>query len=192
MMGAQAQEGAPPVPPPGVALIAPPPLERVTCTQAEFARMQGWGRSYVTKLKLEGRLVMDGELVDVAASIARIQATTERRDIASPPAVSHSARSDRDRQAFYDAERSRLDLEERVGRLLARDDMLAVLNDAAVTLRSALETWPERLSPALATLAGDEARMRAHLAEHVEAALAEVSRRFGDLAAEAHAKGPAR
>lgn len=46
-------------------------------TQAEFARLQGWQRSYVSQLKREGRLVMtdDGKLVDVAASLTRIGQT---------------------------------------------------------------------------------------------------------------------
>ena len=30
-------------------------------TQAEFARLMGWGRSYITALKKDGRLVLDGE-----------------------------------------------------------------------------------------------------------------------------------
>jgi len=40
-------------------------------SQAEFARMNGWDRSYVTRLKQAGRLVMtaDGR-VDVEASRA--------------------------------------------------------------------------------------------------------------------------
>jgi hypothetical protein len=162
------------------ATAAPTPA---ACNQAEFGRLHGWGKSYVTKLKLEGRLVFtDDGLVDVAASLAKIQANTGAPERASAPAVSPSTRSDRDRQAFYDAERSRLDLEERIGRLLDADQVLGAMADAAVTLRTALETWPERLSPELASLGGDEARIRARLADHVEAALEEISRRFADLA----------
>lgn len=154
------------------------------CNQVEFGRLHGWGKSYVTKLKLQGRLVFTADgLVDVAASLARIQAETGAPERASAAAVSASTRTDRDRQAFYDAERSRLDLEERIGRLLDADQVLGALADAAVTLRTSLETWPERLSPELAALGGDEARIRARLAEHVEAALEEISRRFADLAA---------
>lgn len=54
-----------------------PATEAATATQAEFARLQGWRRSYVTQLKREGRLVMsaDGKHVDIAASIARIAQT---------------------------------------------------------------------------------------------------------------------
>lgn len=151
-------------------------------TQTEFARAQGWSKSYITKLKQDGRLVMtDDGLVDFAASLARIQATTGAPERASAPAVSHSVRSDRDRQAFYDAEKSRLDLEERVGRLLAADQVLSAVADAAVTLREALSTWPYRLTPQLAAAGGDEARIRACLAENVEADLAALANRFAAL-----------
>jgi hypothetical protein len=45
-------------------------------TQAEFARLQGWNRSTVTRLKQAGRLVLDGHgHVDVAASLDRIRET---------------------------------------------------------------------------------------------------------------------
>ncbi len=164
----------------GAAVAAAP----AACNQAEFARLNGWGKSYVTKLKLEGRLVFTAEgLVDVAASLAKIQQGTGAPERASAPAVSASARSDRDRQAFYDAEKSRLDLEERVGKLLCRDQVLSAMADAAVTLRFALEAWPDRLAPQIAALGTDEARIRAHLAEHVETALAELAHQFSAVAA---------
>lgn len=58
--------------------------------QAEFARRQGWAKSYVTKLKREGRLVFaaDGG-VDEAASRARIAATAAhtRPDVAARAAA---------------------------------------------------------------------------------------------------------
>lgn len=45
------------------------------CTQAEFAARQGWHRSTVTRLKQDGRLVMQGARVNAAASLARIEET---------------------------------------------------------------------------------------------------------------------
>lgn len=152
-------------------------------SQAEFARRQGWAKSYVTKLKLAGRLVMleDGS-VDEEASLRQIQATAEVPERASSPAVSPSTRSDIDRKTFYEAEKSRLDLEERIGKLLDADQTLSALADAAVRLRTALETWPERLSSPLAALGGDEARIRAYLAEHIETALEEIARGFAKAA----------
>lgn len=63
-------------------------------SQAEFARRQGWAKSYVTKLKREGRLVFaaDGG-VDEAASRARIDATAThtRPDVAARVAADRAA-----------------------------------------------------------------------------------------------------
>lgn len=49
-----------------------------TCSQAEFARLHGWNRAYVTELKHRGRLVLaeDGR-VDVEASLARLAETAD-------------------------------------------------------------------------------------------------------------------
>lgn len=52
------------------------PIKPHALTQAEFARLQGWNRSTVTRLKQAGRLVLDGYgHVDVAASLDRIRET---------------------------------------------------------------------------------------------------------------------
>ncbi len=168
------------------------PAPQLFGTRTEFARVNGWGKSYVTKLGLQGRLVITPEgLVDFVASLDRIQATTGAPERASAPAVSPSARSDKDRQAFYDAEKSRIDLEERIGKLLDREEELGALADAAVTLRASLEAWPERLSSALAAMDGDEPRIRAYLADHVEAALTELAARFSAMAAAQRETGAA-
>ncbi len=53
-----------------------PAVKPHALTQAEFARLQGWNKSTVTRLKQAGRLVMDGYgHVDVAASLDRIRET---------------------------------------------------------------------------------------------------------------------
>lgn len=49
-------------------------------SQAEFARLLGVDRAYVTRLKHDGRLVMNGGKVLVAESRARIEATQGERD----------------------------------------------------------------------------------------------------------------
>lgn len=151
-------------------------------TKAEFARRNSWSKSYVTKLKDDGRLVLteDGRVL-VAESLARIAASAQAPERASPPAVSPTFRADRDRKEFYDAENARLDLEQRLGRTLATRDVRAVCANAAVTLRSRLEGWPARLAPHIAALGGDEARIRTLLAEHIEQALGELSRGFAKL-----------
>lgn len=48
-------------------------------TKKAFAQAQGWAPSYVTKLKEQGRLVLDGagKLVDVPATLARLRETAD-------------------------------------------------------------------------------------------------------------------
>lgn len=163
-------------------------------TRSQFAAANDWNKSYVTKLGKAGRLVLtdDGELVKVKESLALIAATTGAPERAAPQvqaAAPPVVRIDRDRKEFYDAENARLDLEQRTGKLMVRADVLAVVADVAVTLRSRLETWPHRLAPQLAALGGDEAAIRAVLAEHVQTALASMSDRFNRLAAQPGTEG---
>lgn len=66
-------------------------------SQAAFARSRGWARSYVTKLKHEGRLVMNADgTVDVLASLARIEATAahSRPDAAARAAAARQGTAD--------------------------------------------------------------------------------------------------
>jgi hypothetical protein len=151
--------------------------------KSEFAAANDWRRSYVSKLANEGRLVLteDGR-VKVKESLALIAATTGAPERASAPAVQPQFRLDRDRKEFYDAENARLDLEERVGQLMNRAEVLSVVADAAVSLRARIETWPDRLAPQLAALGSDEGRIRALLADHVHTALTDLSQRFAKLA----------
>lgn len=153
-------------------------------TRSEFARLQGWSKSYVSKLGSEGRLVLteDGKLVQVAETLALIAKTTGAPERASAPAVSPQYRGDRDRREFYDAENARLDLEKRLGKLVERSDVLAVVADAAVQLRTRLEALPPRLAPQLAALAGNEQRVRLMLADEIERLLSDMAHRFGKLA----------
>ena len=52
---------------------------RMLVKMAEFARMQGWNRSTVTRLRHAGRLVIENGLVNVAASLDLIAATADAR-----------------------------------------------------------------------------------------------------------------
>jgi hypothetical protein len=153
-------------------------------TRSEFASRNGWSKSYVSKLGGEGRLVLteDGKHVLVAESLARIKETSGALERASAPVVPVQVRADRDRKEFYDAEQARLDLEKRVGKLLDKPDVLAVVADAAAALRSRLESFPPRLAPQLAAQGGNEARIKAILADAVEHLLDDLSSRFAKLA----------
>lgn len=64
-------------------------------TQIEFARQQGWSRSYVTQLKAAGRLVMADGMVDVEASLALIDRTADpaRDQVAGRHAKNRAAKA---------------------------------------------------------------------------------------------------
>ncbi|QRM19551.1 DUF1441 family protein [Dechloromonas sp. TW-R-39-2] len=148
-------------------------------SQAEFARILGVGRSYVTALKSAGRLVLDRDnkvLVEESkASIARSNGAPERA------AVTEKVFSDaRDKKEHYAAELSRLDYEERCGKLMKADEVLSVVSGAIVTLRTRLESFPDALAPQLASI-GDEQMIRALLADNIEMLLAELSHQLSTL-----------
>lgn len=149
-------------------------------SQAEFAREIGMSRSYVTALKKAGRLVLDAEgrvLVEESkASIARSNGAPERATV-----VEARFADSRDKKDHYAAELSRLDYEERCGKLMPSDDVLSVVADAATTLRTRLEAFPDQLAPQLAAIS-DEQQVRAMLADSVEILLGEVAERFASLA----------
>ena len=63
-----------------------------TATQAEFARQMNWNRSSVTRAKNNGRLVMSGDLVDVEASLQRLEKTASRIDVAERHAADREAK----------------------------------------------------------------------------------------------------
>lgn len=149
----------------------------------DFARRQGWSKSYVSKLRAEGRLVFnDGGLVNVPASLRRIKDTT-RADTRAAAAVMGAEFGDaKDRNEHYIAELNRLKLEREVGSLLDAADVLSVVGDAAATLRARLEPLPYRLASQLAALpAGDEAGMRELLSSAIHDVLEDLARRFATL-----------
>ena len=156
-------------------------------SKSEFARLNGWSKSYVSKLAGEGRLVVteDGKQVLVAESLARIRETTTAPERASDAAVTTQYRGDRDRREFYDAENARLDLEERLGKLLSAAQVSAVVAQAGTLFRQRLEGWPHRLAPQLAVMGGNEGGIRGLLIDEVELLLAELARTLGDAAARA-------
>lgn len=149
-------------------------------TQSEFAKRMGYAKSTVTKMKQEGRLVMtDGGLVDIDASVARIDA------LASPSAHhrAHAQQLQEERDAKqsgvnpeqpapeegiealnlrlkkaeankreHEADIARMDREIKAGNLLAREDVDFVLNDYGATLRGLMENLADRLAPTIAPL----------------------------------------
>lgn len=153
------------------------------CSQANFARLIGCDKSYITKLKGEGRLVLgeDGQ-VEVAASLARIKATTGAPERAAPAVQGSDYQDAADRDKHYSAELKRLEYEREIKSVFEAADVLNIVADAATTLRGRFEAWPDRLSLRLVALGADEHRIRALLAEEVQAAFEEMARNFERIA----------
>src|SRR5574340_321775 len=140
-------------------------------TRAEFARRMGWNRSSVTRGVQDGRVVLEGDLVSVEASLAKIEALAH-------PAAHHRAHAqqlEEERQAKaggddkpapegieelnlrlkraeadkreHEAEMARMERETMAGNLIAREDVEFALDDFGATLRSLMENLADRLAP---------------------------------------------
>lgn len=164
-------------------------------TRSQFAAHIDCAKSYVTKLGNQGRLVLaDDGRVRVAETLALIRATTgapERASeiILSTPAAPAPADEEhrplyidwKDRKERAQAEMAEMDVMQRRGQLLEADQVRAVVVSAATQLRTRLEMLPDQLAPVLAA-SSDEQHIRAQLAQHIEAALADLAHEFGKAA----------
>lgn len=164
-------------------------------SQAEFARMEGKARSYITALKQDGRLVMVGDKVDVEASRARIAGTSDpnRDDVAdrwqqqrAAPAAAVDAGQEQKIGNSYQAARAvkekfaamtaKLDYERAIGKLVEKTEVEAAIEDVVTTLRQTMEQIPHRTAPEL--VGKDLDAIRATLKQEVHGALAEMEREF--------------
>jgi hypothetical protein len=168
-------------------------------TQAAYAAHRGVAKSYITKLKQEGRLVLNAAgLVDVAASDARIDQTAEpaRDDVAArhqqargaaPTTLDpvgngyQAARAVKERFLALEAKRS---YEEAMGQLRDGREVEALVAGAMTELRQRLENLTDTLAPELAAMS-DEARVRAHLRDEITHALESAAHHFSRLASQA-------
>lgn len=162
---------------------APPPPGYGS--QADFARAQGWERSYVTKLKHAGRLVFTADgLVDFGASLQRIRASTIAPERAAPQVQGDQYASAQDRERFYSAELKRLELERATRAVRDAADVAAVAAETGAVVRVAVESWRDRLAPQLAALHGDEQRIHALLDAECQALLGRLADKLRALAAD--------
>lgn len=171
-------------------------------TQSAFAQSRGWSRSHVTALKQAGRLVLaaDGK-VDVAASLARIEATKDpnRDDVAQrhaaaraekteatatpgatvgQPDVGMSYQAARAVKERYNALTAKLDYERESGKLVEAEAARRFAADLGSLFRNALENLPDRIAPEIAPLSGSVDAARALLAERFEEILHDVATRI--------------
>lgn len=165
-------------------------------TQAQYAAHRGVARSYVTKLKQDGRLVMTGDgQVDVAASDAQISQTSDpgRDDVSARHQASRSsaqatsdgvgnsyqaARAVKERFLALEAKRA---YEQATGLLRDGREVEAVVATAMTELRQRLESLAGTMAPELAAMT-DEGRVRAFLRDEINHALETAAHHFGRLA----------
>jgi hypothetical protein len=166
--------------------------DRELITQAEFARRQDWNRSTVTRLKHAGRLVMEGVLVDVEATLARLGHTVGGRDdVAERHAAERAAKagsvdtakSPRGGETRADAQARKeaaaadlleIELAQKRGTLIPKEDVDAALKAFAAATRARLDVLADQLAPILAPVA-DMAEVHALLAEHARGVLAAIA-----------------
>jgi hypothetical protein len=165
----------------GAAAPAEPPTE---LSKSEFAALNGWAKSYVSKLGNDGRLVLtaDGKRVLVAESLARIAATTGAPERASAPVVNSALQDLQVQEKRLDVQRKQREEALELGKLLVATEVEAAISTVLSHLRATHENLGARLAVQIVGLQGNEARIRALIDQHLEAALSEVSRGLAKLA----------
>jgi pyruvate/2-oxoglutarate dehydrogenase complex dihydrolipoamide acyltransferase (E2) component len=175
-------------------------------TKSQFAKHINVKPGYVTQLQTAGRLVMEGDKVNVEASITRIEAT---RDPSKAGVADRHAKARAEKQTQeapqpptnaeiedgasgsayqrakavrekYNALMAKTAYEREIKQLLPVDDVRQAVMDGDVLIRSRLESLPDMLAPQLAAET-DEQRVRAILIEQIEYLLAELSSSFHKL-----------
>jgi hypothetical protein len=184
-----------------------------TVTYKDFAASQGWSHSYVTKLKDQGRLVLEGKRILVDETLALIAQTAGTRDDVSRrnaenrsqpktgggatlPPENDSMEKARRVKAVSDARRvaALADQEEMMrdkmaGDLVAREDVEAAMKFVGAAVRSLMDVFPDQNAAVLAPVQ-DHHEIHAMLTEQCN----DVLLRLGDAIErqrEALAKGEA-
>lgn len=165
--------------------------------QIEFAALLGVSRSYITKLKADGRLVMSGNKVDVAASRILIAETADpnRDDVASrwaaqrasiPTALEEPEEESspaagtyadaRARKEHAQADIAEMERDRQRGLLIERAAVAAAIEDIMTAARQTLEQQPHRLAPLL--VGHDLDYTRATLKQEINNVLADMARDY--------------
>jgi len=164
-----------------------------TATQSEFAAILGKDKSYVTRLKQAGRLVLTAEgLVDVQKSRALIDMTadpsradavaarqkdqTQQRQSANPggDTIGTNYQTAKAVNEKYKALTAKAEYEQLIGKLVDAEEARLFATDLAATFRGQMETLWDRLAPEVVALNDIEA-IRAVMVEHGEHILNEIA-----------------
>lgn len=155
-------------------------MPKTVMTRAEFARHRGCDRALITRWVKRGRLVLtEDNQVDVEASEARIDETADPKragEVRSRPGrgtrgqALDPIRAARTRNELAVAEARELDLAERRGELVRRDQAERAATLAAGAIAKALEAMPTRIGGRMAAMfGGDERQAIAVLDEEADA-----------------------
>lgn len=172
-----------------------PQVDHALVTQAEYARHRGCSRESVRKAVATGRISAFGpeQRINVAladtqwAQNTRPRAAPGRASAAAPPPAAATPNGapaydvSRARREHAQAQIAEVALQRELGGLLARDEVLHVVADAATTLRARLEALPDQLAHELAGLT-DEAAIHARMSGFIEDLLTEMSESFAKAA----------
>jgi hypothetical protein len=177
-------------------------MQQATGSQADLARAMGKSKSYITKLKQQGRIVPNADgSYDIPASMAREAATADpaRADVAQRHAENRAttgytapqpaadggvgnsyqaARAVKERYLALEAKRA---YEVACGQLMRADEVSSAVLDAATNMRTRLESLPDQLAVQLHGHL-DENQRRAIAANLIEAALSSLAADFSKLA----------
>lgn len=156
----------------------------ITATQSEFAKLIGKDKSYVTRLKQQGRVMMtsDGK-VDVEATQRMLDASADPSRTVVRHSEKHEPENNADKVSFNDArtrkelanaQHAEIDLAVKMGTLVDAEEARLFAADLAATFRASLEVLPDRLAPELVPLRETEA-LRAVLVENFEQLLTDVA-----------------
>jgi FtsZ-binding cell division protein ZapB len=184
-------------------------------TKANYARHIGKSRQYVNELVRNGRTVQNSQgLILVAETDALVFETSdpskvgvverhanERAEKQNAPVADVSemdmARDEIGKQASgifqqskalrekYNALLSKLEYEKATAKLLAIEDVNRAIYAAANTVRTRLESLPDRFAVQFAAETSSE-RIKSEMTETIEQLLTEMSRQFKKIATEHH------
>jgi len=168
-----------------------------TETRSKFATRIGKDKSYVTRLDQAGRLVLVGEgrsaLVDVEASLKRIEETTGGRDdVAARHAAAKGQQSPKPdetrvsaqtRKEMAQADVAEMERDVMRGKLIDREQVEAALADVVAFARQGVENLPHRVAAQL--VGKDFEQVVAILREAISDSMAEThkeaSKRLAEL-----------
>jgi len=174
-------------------------------SQAEFARNNGWARSYVTQLKHDGRLVMEKkgrrDYVCVESSLELIAKTADsnrddvkkrwqsERDQPNAAAAEQANAEEKSDQAVmsyqvaramkegYAARKAKLEYEREVGTLVALDDVNRAFSAQWTQLRISMDHLRDQISAELSA-ESDQDLIHAMLGEHFERLQSELCQKL--------------